>query len=436
MKPQLSAILAKDNPWIEGRETIARWTARMLPEKFIPRIQAQEQVKRWNQVNKAHLVIGPRQAGKSTTIWNYLHELGEQVLYIDCQQGPVQDWCQSAPLFAADLDEGLPKIPILFFEEVQHLQEAGLFIKGLVDRKLGVPILVTGSSAYHLRAKTRESLAGRASRARILPFSFEEIAQEAYTSPMAKQLEIKKLIARHMIYGGYPEVCLSDVPEVILTDLVESFVVRDASDFSSIQRPDVFRSLLSLAAQQVGSLVNISEWAQVLRASRETAYSYIEILESAHILGMLRPFAGGKRSELTRSPKIYWLDLGLRNRVLADFRPLQQRQDMGPLLENWVYTEIEKTRPSLARLFFWRSKSGAEVDFILADGQRLLAIEVKSSHSSGKKIPRSLRSFLSAYKPTAVCIVSLNMEDEEIQEGDLVDLVHPTKLAEWIRLKL
>ncbi len=394
-------------------------------------------MRRWGEKNKAHLIIGPRQAGKSTTIWNWLHHLGKPVLFIDCEQKLVQDWCNSASFFVQDLESSFNSIPILFFEEVQHLKNAGLFIKGIVDRKLKTNILVTGSSAYHIRASTRESLAGRATRTRLLPFSWKEVCRDIKDdNPMAHELKIKKSIERHIIYGGYPEVWLSEHPETVLTDLLESFVLRDASDFSNIHRPDAFRTLLSLAAHQAGSLVNVSEWAQILKVDRQTVYSYLEILESAHILETVRPFTGGKRSELTRTPKIYWLDSGLRNRVLADFRTLETRQDKGPLLENWVFTEIRKALPALARLHFWRSTSGAEVDFVVVQEDRLLAVEVKAGQNPRRIIKRSLHSFTKAYRPYATCIVTGYSHSDEGYSEDKVSWVPAQNLAHWLQAHL
>ena len=131
---------------------------------------------RRGEKNKAHLVVGPRQAGKSTVVWQWLSKRKQKVLFIDCEQPLIQRWCSSAPLFAADVRESFSSPPILFFEEVQHLDDGALFFKGLVDRRPGVPVLVTGSSAYYLRSGSRESLAGRATRTKLLPFSWQEIA--------------------------------------------------------------------------------------------------------------------------------------------------------------------------------------------------------------------------------------------------------------------
>lgn len=414
MDRNLQTILLRDNPWLVEPERLSDWLRLRLPRPCLPRPALAPARQRWVEADRAHLLIGPRQAGKSTSLWAHLAELGEPALFLDCEQELVRAWCRHAPLFLADLEKLVPRPVPLFFEEVQHLEEAGLFLKGLVDRRIGVPILVTGSSSYHLGARTRESLAGRATRSRLLPFSLAEVCQELEAHPpLVRDRRREERLARHWIYGGYPAVWFSEDPEVLLTDLVESIIVRDASDFFRIARPDAFRQLLRLVAGQTGSLVNLSEWASVLGIGRETVASYLEILESSHVVAIVSPFAGGKRVELTTRPKVFLIDNGIRNQLSRDFRPFEERNDAGSLLENWVASELLKALPEDATLHFWRSASGVEVDFVVAWGERLLAIEVKASRLGRPAVPRSLRSFLDAYQPALALLVNTGLDHRE-----------------------
>ena len=238
MDRNLQTILLRDNPWLQDPASLSGWLRLRLPPVYLPRFAAARAQERWSEADRAHLVIGPRQAGKSTSLWSYLAERNEPALFVDCEQALVREWCRSAPLFLADL-EGLVDRPVtLFFEEIQHLEEAGLFLKGLIDRKIGVPVLVTGSSSYHLGARTRESLAGRASRTRLLPLSFPEVCQDLADKPaILRQRAAEERFARHLVFGGYPSVWLSRNPEALLTDLLEAMVLRDASDLFKIARP-------------------------------------------------------------------------------------------------------------------------------------------------------------------------------------------------------
>ena len=435
MDRDLQTILLRDNPWIENPGSLGRWFSSRLPETFIPRHILETAEGRWRETDRAHLVAGPRQAGKSTAIWAHLEAVGEPALFIDCEQSLVQHWCRSAPLFLADLEQIAPRPPVtLFFEEAQHLENAGLFLKGIVDRGLGAPVLVTGSSSFHLGAKVRESLAGRATRERLLPLSLSEVSHDLDGIPgLARSRALEERLERHLIYGGYPDVWLGASPEALLTDLVEAIILRDASDLLRIARPDAFRRLLRLAAGQAGNLVNLSEWASILGISRDTVASYIEILEASHVVAMVPPYAGGRRSELTKTPKIFIIDNGIRNHLVHNFQRPADRVDSGPTVENWVFGELRKSLPLELDLHFWRSTSKAEVDFVIDTGSAIVGLEVKAGAMGRPSVPRSARSFIEAYRPKQFLIVSTDRFDPERIDGTEVSWITPDEVASTIR---
>jgi predicted AAA+ superfamily ATPase len=418
MDRDLQAILLRDNPWLVDGERLKEWLEERLPETLIPREVSRTTRERWTEVNRAHLVVGPRQAGKSTLLWNHLAALGEPVLFVDCEQALVQRWCRSAPLFLADRENQLSRPVPHIVEEAQHQDEAGRFLKGLVDRRVGVPQLVTGSSSFHLGARTRESLAGRATRTRLLPLSFAEVCHDLEDKPplVAEELAAERF-DRHLSVGGYPAVWLDERPQLLLADLVEAVVLRDASDLFRIARPDAFRKLLHLLATQAGSLVNLSEWSNVLGINRDTVAAYLEILEAAHVAVTIPPFVGGRRAELTSRPKVYLVDNGVRNRLVHDFKPLSERADAGPALESWVFSELWKSLPDGASLHFWRSTSGAEVDFVVRRGEVTVAVEVKAGHSTRPRFPRAARSFVEAYRPRTFLMVQGGLSHRQ-REGE------------------
>ena len=434
MRRDLQTILLEDNPWLSEPGRFPACLSARLPDPCLSREVVARERGRWSDPRRAHLVIGPRQAGKSTALWTHLASQGARVLFIDCEQPLVREWCASAPLFLAEIEEIVDPSPTLFFDEVQHLAEAGLFVKGLVDRRPGSPILVTGSSSFHLGARTRESLAGRATRTRLLPFSLAEVCADVASLPPAlrERTELERF-SRHLVVGGYPDVWLGAEPRLLLHELVEAFVLRDASDRFRITRPDVLRLLLQLLAGQVGSLVSYAEWASVLAVSRDTVASYLAILEESHVVALLRPFVGGKRSELTSRPKAYLVDNGVRNHLVGDLRGLDVRGDRGPLLESWVFAELWKALPLGASLHYWRSTSGAEVDFVLRQGDRLLAVEVKARELRRPILPRAARSFVDAYAPEKLLLVNLALDDEASVGRTRVRWVGPTELGRQVR---
>lgn len=399
MEPQLRRVLLAENPWLRG-EDLSVWIRRFLPESYIPRRMALA------ADHRVVLVVGPRQAGKSTLIWKTLAAANEPVLLLNCEDPTIREWLTSPAAFLADLGEWMDQVRTLFFEEVQRLPEAGLFLKGLVDRRTGLRIYATGSSSFDLEATTRESLAGRAQRHLLLPLSLEEMAETSTGSPLAQEERRAELLRKMTVFGGYPTVLTADDPPREIATLVEAFVVRDASDRFRIRHTAAMRKILELASSQVGNLVNLSEWAGLSNVSHDTVSDYCQLLEETHLLRLVRPFVGGKRAEITSARKVYFLDNGIRNQLFGGFHPLADRADRGALWENFAFTELAKTvHPLLDGLSTWRSKSGAEMDFVVEHQGRLLACEIKTGDARAT-LSRSARSFVEAYQPEQLLIVN------------------------------
>ena len=411
---------------MRGQE-LAKWFAPRLPSPYISRHLE------LSKDEDALLVIGPRQVGKSTLIWKTLAEAGQPVLYLNCEESSIRDWLQSPGQFLADLETLEIDADTLFFEEIQALDEAGLFIKGLVDRRFPGRLYATGSSSFDLQAKTRESLAGRAHRQLLLAFSLDELAAHSGLRGLALAEERERLLNQLVIQGGYPNVHLSANPRRQLAALVEAFIVRDASDRFQIRHPQAFRRVLDLAASQVGNLVNMSEWAALAGISHTTVADYCQLLEESHILRLVRPFIGGKRAEITSARKVYFLDNGIRNQLFGGFAPFTDRDDRGALFENFVFTELSKTvHPLLDSLRYWRSKSGAEVDFVIEHQGRLLACEVKAGSARGN-LSRSARSFIDAYKPELFLIVNTQAASAKSLDKTAIEFVTLTDLARRVQ---
>jgi predicted AAA+ superfamily ATPase len=395
-------VLVADNPWLEGDDKAA-WIERHLPDPYI------ERSVRLELGARAGLVIGPRQAGKSTLIWKTLSTMDAPCLYVNCEEPAIRDWARSPALFVQGLERLVPPESVVFLEEVQNLEDAGLFLKGLVDRRSGHRFVATGSSSYELEARTRESLAGRADRHLLLPFSLAELVAAAPGPAALGKRRAESISEELIIHGGYPSIHLADKREAALTGLVESFVIRDASDRFRLRHTAAFRKLLELMASQIGNLCNNAAWAAILGVSADTVADYAAILGDAHVVKLVRPFVGGKRAEITSTPKVYFVDNGVRNRLFGGFAPLGRRPDKGALLENYVFTELYKhLNPLLDSIRFWRSKSKAEVDFVIERAGRIIGVEVKAGPSRSR-LTRAAHSFIDAYEPAELWIVS----DEE-----------------------
>jgi len=422
------------NPWILEPDQAREMIGRFLPKDYVPRLTEKLAV----PPERAILIAGPRQAGKSTMVWRQLIDIAPDVLFLNMEDPLLRIGCDQ-PL---DLIEHLRKdysfIRALFVDEIQHLEEAGLFIKGLVDAKLNLQIWVTGSSSFDLKSRTRESLAGRASRRRLLPFSLEELRQHAEApNPVADRAVCETIVSHQLIFGSYPAVYSYAKPDpktMLLSDLVEALILRDASDLFRIRHVAAFRKLLTLLAMQIGNLLNVSELASLCNVDAGTVNTYIEILEESHIVRKVLPYAGGKRREITSAPKVFFVDNGIRNQLLNDFSgDLQLRTDKGPLFENWAFSEILKASSFQHEIRFWRSKSGAEVDFVIEHGGRIHGLEVKASLLKQPVVSRSSWSFIEAYAPDSFSVLNLSLEQSLAHDKGTVDFITPYTLGSWLQ---
>ncbi len=420
------------SPWQSDPSAWEQELRRHLPKRLVPRSCDTSGIE---DPRRAKLIVGPRQAGKSTLVWSLLAErLPAEVLFLLGEEERVRAWCGSPAAFLADLEEGFPEVRTVFLDEAQHLDEAGLFVKGLVDGRRGLDVIVTGSGAFHLEARTRESLAGRAVRRRLLPFSVDEIvAFEAPAAPAARRQRRRDVMRRQMVLGGYPGVWLHERPLDELRELVESFVLRDASDRFRIERPEAFRRVLQLAAGQCGQMANLSEWAGLCGIAASTVSDYLSILEETWVVAQVPPFAEGRRREITHARRIHFYDTGLRNILLAATdADLERRADRGALLETFVFGEIQKALPLDAVVLYWRAKGGAEVDFVVRRGERLVAVEVKWRDPG--RPSRSLKSFADAYRPHRALVAcgSAEARREEDLSGVQVSYVPAEDVASEI----
>ncbi len=422
------------NPWLTEPER-----AGSLPSRFLPPIYIHRAIEKLPvQPNRAILIIGPRQSGKSTFVWRKLTPSMPNVLFINMEDPQLRLGCGNAIQLAAYIRNHLPHLKALFIDEIQHIEEGALLVKGLVDSQLGLPVWITGSASFHLKSRTRESLAGRATRRQLLPFSHAEIFNwgKKQKAPVVFKQQGRKILHHQLVFGSYPAVYLAESDadkKLLLSDLAEALILRDASDIFKIQRVDAFRKLLFLLAGQIGQLINFSELASICNINVGTVNSYIEILDESHIIKKIAPFVGGKRLEITANPKVYFIDNGIRNQLIQNFNQAwETRQDKGQLLENWAFSEILKTLPFQGSLKFWRSKAGAEVDAVIEHAGKTMAVEIKASNMKSPAFSRSLRSFVDAYHPAEVGILNLGLDTVADMDKTPVRFLTPESFPSWV----
>jgi uncharacterized protein len=387
MKDQLIALIHQANPWLKNKALLA------LEQHYIPRLQTEKLLlAEWDSL--CLILVGPRQAGK-TTLSKYLsHELIKQnrfktLVYLNCDLLEIRQWL-TTPLFIQEaIDFFQLEKPIFLIDEVQRLENPGLLLKACVDLKFDIKIIATGSSQLEMKSKVQEFLTGRQMEALILPLSYQEIGL---------------VDEKNVVYGCYPAVFKSSEKAILLRQLYQNYIDKDIIEILKINKPDAMQTLITLIAHGSGQLVNYNQLATDCMVSTSTIQNYLSILENTYTISRVTPFVGNKRKEITSNPLFYFIDNGFRNQSLHNLSTLiESRQDMGLLIQSFVFQELLKFKVQHFYDFaihFWRTQSGAEVDFVIYKNHEcVIPIEVKFRTMNSATITRSFRSFIEAYQP-------------------------------------
>lgn len=357
------------------------------------------------------VVTGARQTGKSTLVQHLPSAAGR--IYRSLDDLDLLARAQQHP--EALLEEG----GRLTLDEVQRAPQLLVAIKRAVDRdRRKGRFLLTGSANLLLMRKISESLAGRAMYLTLLPMTEREKRGSPDPGPWGRLVnartpnELARALARtapptadwaeRALIGGYPPVVLADSHRERVRwfeGYVRTYLERDLQEVASISALVDFRRLMGLAALRLGQIVNQSELARDAALSQPTVHRYLNLLETSYQIVRVPAFARSRSKRLIKSPKLYWGDVGLASFLLGISDPgeLRRRANAGAVLENLAlaqilaWREVELPRP---QVFYWRTTTGAEVDFVIECGGRLLPIEVKASSRVRPEDGRALELFL------------------------------------------
>ncbi|SFA48779.1 hypothetical protein SAMN04488511_107218 [Pedobacter suwonensis] len=348
---------------------------------------------------KAFIVYGPRQTGKTTFVELLLAKVDKRTLYLSGDDADVRETL--AKPNAAQVQQMLAGYEVLFIDEAQRINDVGLLIKIIVDRFKSVQVIATGSSAFELSGKINEPLTGRKYEMMLLPFSYAELVSDTDFITEERSLE------QRLIYGSYPEI-INDPQnaEEHLKLLADSYLYKDLFTLEDVKKPLLFEKIVKALALQVGSEVNFSELAQLVKADQKTVDKYISLLEKAFVVFSLPAFAGNVRNEIKKNKKIYFYDTGIVNAITRNFNSLANRNDVGALFENYMIAERMKflhQNQIEAECFFWRTTQQQEIDYVEKTREKFLAVEFKWSERGKNKIPLT---FTHAYPDAETLLIS------------------------------
>jgi len=346
---------------------------------------------------KVLVIYGARQVGKSSLVKKYLEKIaGEnpppKQLFFNGEDINVQAIFSSMNL--KTLNEAVGEADIIIVDEAQVIPNVGISLKLLVDTKLNLKIIVTGSSSFELSGQIGEPLVGRMNVIKLLPLWEKEIKD-------AGLLDYITGLDFALRFGRYPAVVVEPIAEKkkeIITNIVNGYLLKDILAFEQVKNSKLILDLLKLLSYQIGNEVSVNEIAIKLSISRNTVNRYLDLLEQSFIIFPLRAFAKNLRNEIRKKGKYYFYDLGIRNALIENFDSVDIRGDIGALWENFLIIERLKRNTYLdpyKSVYFWRKLSGAEVDFIEIFSEHIDGYEFSLKQKSNHK---SKTSWLRSYK--------------------------------------
>lgn len=420
MKSNLIELIEQSNPWLNQPNTPITTT----DKPYVVRLQQNFLLHReWDKL--CTVLVGPRQAGKSTLGLHLCQQLiqdqqrFDSLLYLNCDLLDIRNWL-SSPLFYKQAQQQFDlKKPIVFIDEIQRLPNPGLLLKALIDLQLPIKLMASGSSQLELKSKVQEPMTGRQLESIIYPLSWHE---DGYTNDK-------------LIYGCYPAVTQSKHKAVILEQLYNNYINKDIIEILKVSKPDTMQNLIGLIAHSSGQLVNYNQLANDCKVAVPTIHNYLHILEASYVIKKVTPFTGNMRKEIVSNPVYYFIDNGFRNQALKDFKDPDERMDAGLLVESAIFQELLKSKVQLQLpydIHFWRTQSGAEIDFVLEHSEAgLIPIEVKYRNLSKPSLTRAMHSFIDAYAPKQAFVITKNHNDQRLVKDTNVYFI---ALAQWKNL--
>ena len=337
--------------------------------------------------NHVLIIFGPRQVGKTTLLQNFLNQSKMKYKLDSGDNIRIQTLLSSQ-----DFDKILEYAHgynLIAIDEAQQIPNIGVALKILVDQVPGLSVIATGSSSFDLAQSVGEPLTGRKITLTLYPMAQIELLKKY------NKYELREKLEGFLIFGGYPDVVLATSKQEkinILTELVDSYLLKDVFALEKIKKSETLLNLVKLLAFQIGQLVSHSELATQLAIDVKTVARYLDLLEKSFVIYKLGGFSRNLRNEITKKHKYYFLDTGVRNAVIAHFNSLEMRNDVGQLWENFVFIERLKKcsyKRFYGRHYFWRTYQGQEIDFVEDIENTLTGFEAKWSPMKKVNVPSS-----------------------------------------------
>ncbi|HHB52715.1 MAG TPA: ATP-binding protein [Saprospiraceae bacterium] len=351
--------------------------------------------------NKVVVLLGPRRVGKTILIRQIIDKITEPYLLLNGENIDVRK--QLAYRSTQNYLNLLGTKRLLIIDEAQKVPDIGNILKLMIDEINGLKIMVTGSSAFDINKYTGEPLTGRKKTFNLYALSEEEYGQ------IEDAIQRPANLKQRLVYGNYPELMhIKDMADKTdyLRDLVDSYLLKDILEFQDIKNSDKIFDLLRLIAFQVGSEVSYTELGRQLSMSKNTVEKYLDLLSKVYILHSVSAFSRNLRKEIVKGKRWYFYDNGLRNILIGNMNPIELRNDIGALWENYIISERikhQKYSRMLVYNYFWRTYDQQEIDWIEDREGILHAYEFKWNARRKAKEPTAWKS---TYKDSTFKIIN------------------------------
>ena len=335
--------------------------------------------------NKVVVLLGPRRVGKTVLIQQILNRISEPYLLL---HGEDQDVRRQLEYRSTQRYKNIiGGKSLLIIDEAQKIPEIGNVLKLMVDTIAGIKILATRSSAFDLEKFTGEPLTGRKHTFYLFGLSEKELNQTENI------FEKEANLRNRLVYGNYPELIhLEDLQErkAYLDELIKSYLLKDILEFDLIRNSEKILQLLRLIAYQIGSEVSFTELGKQLGISKNTVERYLDLLSKVYIIHSVGAWSRNLRKEIVKGKKWYFFDNGIRNAFIGDMKPIENRNDVGLLWENYIISErikYQQYEKMLVYNYFWRTYDQQEIDWIEDREGKLHAYEFKWNPNKKAKLP-------------------------------------------------
>ena len=332
--------------------------------------------------NKGIVIYGARQVGKTTLVNDVVQHSGLKTLTVNADQSKYLDIFSGRDL--NKISNLVAGYELLFIDEAQRIPEIGINLKIILDNLKPLKVIVTGSSSLDLASKVSEPLTGRIWTYKLYPISFFELKK------LKNVFELDDNLEERLLYGSYPDIFSINghINKIeYLQILSDSYLYKDLLELGGLKNSAKIRDLLKLLAFQIGNEVSLTELGSSLGMGKDTVSRYIDYLEKTFIVFRLKGFSRNLRKEVTKMDKIYFHDLGVRNILIDNLKPLKDRSDVGQLWENLLISERMKYlsyTQNYGSMYFWRVYTGAELDLVEEKDGMLNGYELKFGKKSVK----------------------------------------------------